>query len=73
MFLLYLIFDEKQRRGQVEDLVEDGIQRGQDHLAVVRTGVAPETDKGVEFFCGRHGGIKPRFLNREERKECKEK
>ena len=55
---------DQQRRGQVEDLVEDGIERGQDHRAAMRTGVAPETDEGVGFFCVGHGGIMPRFLNR---------
>ena len=48
---------DQERRGQVEDLVEDGIQRGQDHVAVMRTGVAPETDEGVGFFCFGHRGI----------------
>lgn len=47
---------DQERWRQVEDLVEDGIQYGQEHVTVVRTGIAPQTDKGVGFFGCRHRG-----------------
>ena len=50
---------DQDGRSKVEDLVENGVEGGQDHRAAVRNGVIPEAGEGVGFLNFSHRDIMP--------------